>query len=76
MQAKLIDIGTSKGIRIPSSILKSFDTLPTKFDIQINKCQIILNIKDNPRANWKSKFQTPNELLIDDNLDLKDLDEL
>jgi hypothetical protein len=31
MEAKVIQIGTSKGIRIPASMLKHFDN-PTSFD--------------------------------------------
>ena len=35
MQVSLIDIGTSRGMRMPSTILKSFDT-PDTFDLRVD----------------------------------------
>ncbi len=69
MEVALIDIGTSKGIRIPAQILKSFDS-PQSFDMRIEENKIVLDIIQNPRYGWEEKFKnTPNELLIDDDLD-------
>jgi antitoxin MazE len=76
MQVSLIDIGTSKGIRIPSSILKMFNK-PTTFDLHVKDDKIVLDIVNNPRAGWEEKFKTKeNKLLIDDSLDLESWDEL
>ena len=74
MQVSLIDIGTSKGIRIPASVLKEMNT-PQTFDLRIEKDKIILAVMDNPRKGWAEKFQKEeSELLIDDALDLDEWD--
>jgi antitoxin MazE len=74
MEVALIDIGTSKGIRIPAQILKSFDS-PQSFDMHIEDNKIVLDIIQNPRYGWEEKFQSAhNELLIDDALDLDEWD--
>jgi antitoxin MazE len=76
MQVSLIDIGTSKGIRIPASILKMFEK-PTSFDLHVKENTIVLDVLDNPRKGWEKKFKSSeNILLIEDNLDMKDWDEL
>jgi len=76
MEVALIDIGTSKGIRIPAQILKSFDS-PQSFDMHIEDNKIVLDIIQNPRYGWEEKFQnSSNELLIDDGLDLDSWDAL
>jgi antitoxin MazE len=77
MQAQVINIGTSKGIRIPATVLKSLQQ-PQKFELTVNKRQIVLDIVDNknPRAGWAKKFQAGNDLLINDSLDLDLLDEV
>jgi antitoxin MazE len=76
MQVSLIDIGTSKGIRIPASILKMFEK-PTSFDLHVKENRIVLDVLENPRVGWEKKFKNiDNTLLIDDNLDMKDWDEL
>jgi len=76
MEVALIDIGTSKGIRIPSHILKSFDS-PKSFDMHIEDNKIVLDIVHNPRYGWNEKFKHgDNELLIEDNLDWQEWDEI
>ena len=76
MQVSLIDIGTSKGIRIPASVLKMFNSL-TSFDLTVKGNQIILDTVESPRKGWEDKFKnSSNELLIDDGLDAKDWDDL
>jgi antitoxin MazE len=79
MEAKVIQIGTSKGIRIPASMLKHFDN-PTSFDIKEKNDSIVLEpINNEPRAGWAQAFKKMHEegddtLLIDDTLDLDMLD--
>ncbi len=74
MQVTLIDIGTSKGIRIPANVLKDLDR-PNSFDLKVEKNKIILDIINNPRDGWDDKFKdTKNDLLIDDSLDLDQWD--
>ncbi len=76
MQVALIDIGTSKGIRLPASVLKMFNSL-TAFELHVKGNQIILDTVESPRKGWEEKFKkSSNELLIDDNLDSKDWDDL
>ncbi|DAB34084.1 MAG TPA: MazF family transcriptional regulator [Sulfurospirillum sp. UBA12182] len=76
MQVSLIDIGTSKGIRIPASILKMFEK-PTSFDLHVKENKIILDVLDNPRSGWEEKFKnSDNKLLIEDDLDIEEWDEL
>lgn len=76
MQVALIDIGTSKGIRIPASVLKMFNSL-TSFELNVKGNQIILDSIENPRKDWEEKFKNyDDELLIDDGLDAKEWDEL
>ena len=76
MQVALIDIGTSKGIRIPANILKMFNSL-TAFELKVKGNQIILDTIELPRQGWADKFKpSPNTLLIEDDLDAKDWDDL
>ncbi|WP_310442470.1 hypothetical protein [Sulfurimonas sp.] len=76
MQVSLIDIGTSKGIRIPSAILKTLDK-PDKFDLRVENHRIILEVLNNPRDGWEAKFKNAhNDLLIDDTIDLGQWDDL
>lgn len=76
MQVSLIDIGTSKGIRLPASVLKMFDSV-SKFELRVEENQIILDTIQTPRKGWEEKFKagsTP--LLIEDSLDAEDWDDL
>jgi antitoxin MazE len=76
MQVSLIDIGTSKGIRLPASVLKMFDSL-SGFELKVEKNRIILDTIEEPRKGWEEKFKnSSNELLIDDRLDAEDWDDL
>ncbi len=76
MQVSLIDIGTSKGIRIPASVLKEMDT-PQLFELHIEEGRIILDTIEEPRKGWDKKFQQEDDaLLIDDALDMDTWDEI
>ena len=76
MQVSLIDIGTSKGKRLPASVLKMFNSL-TAFELHVKGNQIVLDTIEAPRKGWEDKFKnSSNELLINDTLDAKDWDEL
>lgn len=76
MQVSLIDIGTSKGIRLPASILKMFNSL-SAFELHVEGKKIILDTIESPRDGWDEKFKnSSNKLLIDDTLDAKDWDDL
>ncbi len=76
MQVSLIDIGTSKGIRIPSSVLKEMDK-PKSFELRIEEGSIVLDVLEEPRQGWGQKFKDDdNALLIDDTLDADAWDEI
>jgi antitoxin MazE len=76
MQVSLIDIGTSKGIRIPSSVLKEMDK-PKRFELRIEEGSIILDVVEEPRQGWEQKFkENDNALLIEDTLDMDEWDEI
>ncbi len=76
MQVALINIGTSKGIRIPSSVLKMFNSL-SSFELHVKGNQIILDTVESPRKGWQEKFKnSSNELLIEDDLGSKDWNDL
>ncbi len=57
MQVSLIDIGTSKGIRLPSSVLKMFNSL-SAFELSVKGNQIVLDTSESPRKGWEDKFKT------------------
>lgn len=75
MRVQIVPIGTSKGIRIPKTILeqcqiKQSVTLETK-----GRAIIIKPIKKEPREGWEESFKKMCEnkndiLLINDSLDL------
>ena len=76
MQVSLIDIGTSKGIRIPASVLKEIDA-PKSFELRIEEGSIVLDVVEEPRVGWAEKFkESDNALLIDDTLDADEWDEI
>lgn len=76
MEVSLIQIGTSRGIRIPAAVLKELDTFDT-FDLKVEDNRIILDVIKNPRDGWQEKFKnSENRLLIDDALNIEDWDEL
>jgi antitoxin component of MazEF toxin-antitoxin module len=70
MHVSLINIGTSKGIRIPASILQEID-MPRTFDLRLERNSIVLDVVEEPRKGWAEKFADFDEeaLVIDDVLD-------
>ncbi|MCF2139511.1 MAG: AbrB/MazE/SpoVT family DNA-binding domain-containing protein [Candidatus Lokiarchaeota archaeon] len=80
IKTKLIQIGNSKGIRIPKHILERLN-LHDKIELIIDDKleQILIKSDDPPRKNWENLFQQMHEkgednLLIDDSLDLEEWD--
>jgi len=78
MIAKIIQIGNSKGIRIPNQILKDMN-IENQIELIINdsKDEIILKPVHKIREGWLDSFKKMNsnfddKLIIDDSLDLKD----
>ncbi len=79
MVCNLIKIGTSKGIRIPSTLLKELNN-PDSFEIKFDAKKIVLIPKQKkyPREGWSEAFFKMSEsgddkLIIDDSVDI-DLD--
>lgn len=74
MKTNLIKIGNSKGIRIPSHILKECD-FKDKIELEVEKNKIILKAVSRPRANWDREFRKMHQygddkLIIDDEMNL------
>jgi antitoxin MazE len=76
MHAHLISIGNSKGIRIPSALLRQYN-MQDEVEICPGKDEIIIRpITRTPREGWDCAFAAmhsngDDELLIDDSLDLE-----
>jgi len=79
MLVSLVQVGNSKGIRLPKSILVQCQ-IEDKLEMEVSDNQIILKpIKNKPRERWAEKFKKMTEnrddkLLIDDGLDLNETD--
>lgn len=76
MHAHLISIGNSKGIRIPSTLLRQYN-MQDEVEICPGKDEIIIRpIARTPREGWDSAFALMHAngddmLLIDDSLELE-----
>ena len=55
MKARLIQIGNSRGIRIPKSVIDQCE-FKNEVELEINDRQLIIK-SDSPRSGWKGKFQ-------------------
>jgi antitoxin MazE len=69
MEAAIIKIGNSKGLRLSKTILEKYN-IKDKVEIILEKGQIILKPIETPRENWESAFKKMNaedddELLIE-----------
>jgi antitoxin MazE len=75
MRTSIVPIGNSKGIRIPSIILKQCH-ISNYVDMEIeNETIVIKPVQKDVRKGWNEKFikmrkNNEDKLLIDDNLDL------
>ncbi len=79
MLISLVQVGNSKGIRLPKSILDQCH-IEDKLEMEVANNEIILKpIKNKARDKWAEKFKKmsengDDELLINDGLDLSDKD--
>jgi antitoxin MazE len=78
MIAKIIQIGNSKGIRIPNQILKEMN-IENQVELIINdkKDEIIIKPLHKAREGWSDSFKkmktaSDDKLIIDDSLDLNE----
>lgn len=70
MEVPVINIGNSKGIRLPKSILEQYH-ITDVIELFLEKGRIILKPKSVPRKDWEKSFKQMHEngddkLLIDD----------
>ena len=70
MEVQIINIGNSKGIRLPKSILEQYN-ISDVLELILEKGKIILKPKSTPRKGWEKSFKEMHDsgddkLLIDD----------
>ncbi|MAN27964.1 MULTISPECIES: AbrB/MazE/SpoVT family DNA-binding domain-containing protein [Mesonia] len=70
MEASIIKIGNSKGLRLSKTILEKYH-IKDKVELILEKGQIILRPIHSPRKNWEDKFKkmaenNDDELLVND----------
>jgi antitoxin MazE len=71
MEAAIIKVGNSRGLRLSKSILEQYN-FKDKVEMVLEKNQIILRSIDEPRKNWDAAFKQMN-LAGDDNLLIDDV---
>ena len=79
MEASIIPIGNSKGLRLSKTILERYN-IKNKVQIILEKGQIILKPISEPRQGWDKAFAQmheagDDELLMDDVFEDEDLEE-
>jgi len=79
MEASIIQIGNSKGLRLSKTILEKYN-IQEKVEIILEKGQIIIRPLATPRKNWDNKFRKmaengDDQLLMDDVFEDESLDE-
>ena len=70
MELSVINIGNSKGIRFSKTILEQYN-ISDKVELILEKTQIVIKVKTEPRKNWEQAFMQmhkngDDQLLIDD----------
>lgn len=70
MEISVINIGNSKGIRLPKTILEKY-SIHDKIELILEKGYIVLKPKTEPRKGWEKAFMKMREngddqLLMDD----------
>lgn len=61
MEAEIIKIGNSKGLRLKKTILEKYN-IKEKVEIILEKGQIVLKPIHEPRKDWGQAFKKMNEL--------------
>ena len=79
MEASIIKIGNSKGLRLSKTILDKYN-IQDKVEIILEKGQIIIRPLATPRKNWDNQFRKmaengDDQLLMDDVFEDEGLDE-
>ncbi|TGK01876.1 AbrB/MazE/SpoVT family DNA-binding domain-containing protein [Leptospira langatensis] len=79
MKAAIVQIGNSKGIRIPKTVLVECQ-IEDEVDLIVEKNKlIVVPLKSKPRQGWENQFKAmadhkDDTLLISDSMDLSDKD--
>lgn len=73
MEASIIKIGNSKGLRLSKTILEKYN-IGEKVEIILKKGRIIIKPIEKPRKNWEKAFEkmhleNDDQLLVDDVFD-------
>lgn len=79
MEASIIKIGNSKGLRLSKTILEKYN-IKDKVELILEKGQIVLKPIDEPRKNWENEFKKmssmgDDKLLMNDVFDVDNVDE-
>lgn len=79
MQTQIINIGNSKGIRLPKALLKKYN-IKDKINLVLENDFIVIKPIDEPRKGWEKAFKEMHEngddkLLIDDVFNDESFDE-
>lgn len=79
MEAAIIKIGNSKGLRLSKTILEKYN-IKDKVELILEKGQIVLKPISSPRSNWEEDFRKMSEegddrLLMDDVFEDENLEE-
>ena len=79
MEASIIKIGNSKGLRLSKTILEKYN-IQDKVELILEEGQIILKPIASPRKNWEEEFKKMSEngddkLLMNDVFDDENLEE-
>ena len=58
MEAKIVAIGNSKGVRIPKSVLRQSKLDPSRpVELQVRDHAIVIGQAPHPRAGWAESFK-------------------
>jgi len=79
MEASIIQIGNSRGLRLSKTILEKYN-IKDKVEVILEEGQIILRPIDSPRENWEEKFKKmtdhgDDQLLMNDVFEDENFDE-
>jgi len=59
METKIVDVGNSKGVRLPKQMLREADLDPTRpVRITARRRAILIEQTDDPRAGWEASFRS------------------
>lgn len=70
MKIKVIKVGSSKGVRIPSKVLKEIDN-PEEFDLNITKDGIFLKPIKKARSNWQEAYDKNDFPILNNKSEIK-----